>query len=94
MQVKPLVIDLGWGELKTALVALRDADFLAAGEAAAHRQRLVSQYVDAFRKVEAARHQEATSALKDLSARISNAVVTDKRAALTQRIDTQLAKLS
>jgi hypothetical protein len=46
---------------------------------------------DDLRKVEAARHQEATSALKDVSARISNAMVTDKRAALTQRIDAQLA---
>src|SRR5262249_38515869 len=65
MQIRPLVIDLGWGELKTALVTLRDADFVAAGDAAAYRQQLVSQYVDAFRKVEAARHQPARSALKE-----------------------------
>jgi hypothetical protein len=92
MQVRPLVIDLGWGELKTALATLKEADFVAPGEAAAHRQQLVSQYVDAFRKVEAGR--QARNALKDLSASISNAVATDRRAALDKLIDAQLAKLS
>src|SRR5438128_6518190 len=43
MLVKPLVIDLGWGRLKSELVKL---------EATAHRQTLVSQYAAAFRHVE------------------------------------------
>jgi hypothetical protein len=94
MQVRPLVIDLGWGELKTALVTLKDADFVAPVDAGTHRQRLVSQYVDAFRKVEAGRHQQANSALKDLSASISSAVAADKHAAINRLIDAQLAKLS
>jgi hypothetical protein len=94
MEVRPLVIDLGWGELKTALVTLKDADFVAPGDAGTHRQRLVSQYVDAFRKVEAGRHQQANSALKDLSASISSAVAADKHAAINRLIDAQLAKLS
>jgi hypothetical protein len=94
MQVKSLVIDLGWGELKTALVTLKDADFVAPGDAGTHRQRLVSQYVDAFRKVEAGRHQQANSALKDLSESISSAVAADKHAAINRLIDAQLAKLS
>jgi hypothetical protein len=94
MQVRPLVIDLGWGELKTALVTLKDADLVAAGDAGPHRQRLVSQYVDAFRKVEAGKHQQANSALKDLSTSISSAVITDTQAAINRLIDAQLAKLS
>jgi hypothetical protein len=71
MQVRPLVIDLGWGELKTAVVALKDPAALA-------------QYVDIFRSVEAGRHDQARSGLKDLAA---------KHATLNARIDAQLAKL-
>jgi hypothetical protein len=56
MQVRPLVIDLGWGELKTAVVALKDLTALA-------------QYVDVFRKVEAGSHEQARSGLKDLAAK-------------------------
>ena len=94
MMVKPLVIDLGWGELKSALVKLKDTAFVAPQTAAAHRQTLVNQYVDAFRKVEAGKHQQANSALKDLSTSISSAVVTDTQAAINRLIDAQLAKLS
>jgi len=72
MQVKPTVIDLGWGELKTAVIALKDPAVLA-------------QYVDVFRKVEAGKHEQARSGLKDLA---------EKHAALNKLIDTQLAKLS
>ena len=72
MQVRPVVIDLGWGELKTAIVALKDPAALA-------------QYVDIFRSVEAARHDQARSGLKDLAA---------KHATLNARIDAQLAKLA
>jgi len=56
MQVRPLVIDLGWGELKTAVVALKDA-------------AAVAQYVDVFRNVEAGRNDQARSGLKDLAAK-------------------------
>ena len=54
MQVRPIVIDLGWGELKTAVIALKDPTALA-------------QYVDVFRKVEAGRQEQARSGLKDLA---------------------------
>jgi hypothetical protein len=56
MQVRPLVIDLGWGELKTAVVALKDPAALA-------------QYVDVFRSMEAGRNDQARSGLKDLAAK-------------------------
>ncbi len=54
MQVRPIVIDLGWGELKTAVMALKDPSALA-------------QYVDVFRKVEAGKPEQARSGLKDLA---------------------------
>ena len=54
MQVRPIVIDLGWGELKTAVIALKDPAALA-------------QYVDVFRKVETGKHDQARSGLKDLA---------------------------
>jgi hypothetical protein len=94
MLVKPLVIDLGWGALKTALITLHDSDFAAAREAATRRQALVAQYVAAFRHVEVAKHDDARSSLKDLTANISSWVVTDKQAALSKMVDDQLAKLS
>jgi len=72
MQVRPVVIDLGWGELKTAVMALKDPAALA-------------QYVDVFRKVEAGKHDQARSGLKDLA---------EKHAALNKLVDAQLAKLS
>jgi len=56
MQVRPIVIDLGWGELKTAVMALKDPAALA-------------QYVDAFRKVEAGNHEQARGGLKELAAK-------------------------
>ena len=93
MFVKPLVIDLGWGTLKSALVNLQDSGFVAAASATAHRQTLVNQYVAAFRHVEAAALDEARSTLKDLAAKISVWVVSDQQGALGALVDAQLAKL-
>ena len=56
MQVRPIVIDLGWGELKTAVMALKDAAALG-------------QYVDVFRNVESGKLEQARSGLKDLAAK-------------------------
>ena len=94
MLVKPLVIDLGWGTLKSALVNLPDSGFVAPHEATAHRQTLVNQYVAAFRHVEAAALDEAKSTLNDLAANISAWVVTDQQGALSALVDGQLAKLA
>ena len=94
MLVKPLVIDLGWGTLKSALVNLPDSGFVAPHEPRAQRQTLVNQYVAAFRQVEAAALDEAKSTLKDLAANISAWVVTDQQAALSTLVDGQLAKLA
>jgi hypothetical protein len=94
MRVDPLVIDLGWGELKSALVNLKDSAFVAPHEAAEHRQTLVSQYVATFRHVEAGALDEAKSALKDLAADISARVVTGQQGVLGALVDGQRAKLA
>jgi hypothetical protein len=93
MLVKPLVIDLGWGTLKSALVNLHDSGFAAPHEAPAHRQTLVSQYVAAFRHAESASLDQARSALKDLASNISTWVVTGRQAELKTLVDGQIAKL-
>jgi hypothetical protein len=94
MFVKPLVIDLGWGALKSALVKLPDSGFAAGHEAAATRQALVNQYAASFRHVEAADLVAAKSTLKGLSTQISASVMDDQQAALKTLVDGQLAKLA
>jgi hypothetical protein len=94
MVVKPIVIDLGWGTLKSALVKLQDSAFVAPREAAANRQALVNQYVAAFRHVQSAALDEARSALKNLAAKISTSVATDQQGELRALVDGQLAKLA
>ena len=94
MLVKPRVIDLGWGRLRSALVNLRDAGFVAPHDAAAHRQALVDQYVATFRQVEAGAVDKAKSTFKELAASISKTVVSDQRGALAALVDGQLAKLA
>jgi hypothetical protein len=93
MLVQPRVIDLGWGTLKSALVNLKDAGFVAPQEAASHRQALMKQYVTAFRHVEAATLDQARSTLSDLAASIAAWVVTDQQGALKALVGGQLAKL-
>jgi len=94
MLVNPLIIDLGWGTLKSALVNLPDTGFVAPREATAHRQALMNQYVAAFRHVEAAALGEASSTLNDLAANISAWVATDQRGTLSALVDSQRAKLA
>ena len=94
MLVTPLVIDLGWGALKSALVKLQDTGFAAPQEAAVHRQALLNQYVAAFRHVEAAALDKGSSALKNLAASISSRIVSDQQGALHALVDGQLAKLA
>jgi len=94
MLVKPLVIDLGWGTLKSALVNLQDSSFVAPHEGTAHRQTLLNQYVAAFRRVEAAALDEARTTLNDLAVNVSAWVVSDQQGALSGLVDGQLAKLA
>ena len=94
MLVKPLVIDLGWGSLKSALVNLHDSGLVAPREATMHRKELVNQYVAAFRHVEAAALDDAKTTLKGLATNISAWVVTDQQSTLRALVDGQLAKLA
>jgi hypothetical protein len=93
MLVKPLVIDLGWGALKSALVKLPDSAFVAPQEAAARRKTLVNRYVAAFRYVEASALDHATDALNSLAANISAWVVNDQQGTLRELVESQRAKL-
>ena len=94
MLVKPLVIDLGWGKLKSALVNLPDSGFAAPREAAGNRKKLVEQYTTAFRHVEQAALGAAREALGSLSASVSASVASDDKAALRALIEGQAAKLA
>ena len=90
MLVKPSVIDLGWGRLKSALLNLPDAGFAAANA----RQLLLNQYVSAFRNLESGALDRAKTSLRDLAANVSALVVPDKQTDLKVFIDTQLKKIS
>ncbi len=94
MLVKPIVIELGWGDLKSALINLPDIAFATRQDAANQRKTLVSHYVAAFRKVEVAAYEDARITLKNLMANISAWVVTDKQVALKKLVDGQISKLS
>ena len=94
MLVKPLVIDLGWGQLKSALLKLPDASFARAGEAAPQRQMLVSQYIGVFEQVRAAAPGRARGALQNLAASISARMATEHQGPLMTLVEAQLAKLA
>jgi hypothetical protein len=94
MLVDPRVIDLGWGELKSAIVALKDTGFVAPEEAAVQRLWLLDQYVAAFRHVEAGARDKGATALKDLSTSLASRVTATDRAAMAKLVDAQLATLT
>ena len=94
MLVKPVLIDLGWGKIKSALINLPDSSFAARQNVGTQRQTLVNQYVAAFKKVEVEAYNEAGSMMRSLAADVSAWVVTDKRAALTAFVESQISKLS
>jgi hypothetical protein len=94
MLVRPLVIDLGWGTLRSALMNLGDSGFVAPQDASAQRQALVDQYIATFRQIEAGAVDEAKGTFKDLAANISKRLVTEQQGALAALVDGQLAKLA
>jgi hypothetical protein len=94
MLVKPLVIDLGWGILKSALLKLPDAGFVEPRAAKLQRQVLVNQYVAAFRQVESGALSEARTALSSLSTKISASVISEQLGSIQTLVDHQMAKLA
>jgi hypothetical protein len=93
MTVRPVVIGLGWGAIKTAIVGLKDTSFVMPREAAVHRDALLKMYVDAFRRVEAGPLAPARQALNDLGAAVASHVVAADQDAIRSAIDRQLAKI-
>ena len=94
MLVEPRVIDLGWGELKSAIVALKDTAFIASQEPAVQRLGLLDQYVAAFRQVEAGARDKGAALLNDLSTSVAGRVTPTDRAPIAKLVAAQLAKLS
>ncbi len=86
MRVDPAVIDLGWGALKSALIALPDAAFVAPGGAAAGRAALVDQYVAAFRHVERGAYAEARTTLDALKAHAAASLASDHQAPIASLV--------
>jgi hypothetical protein len=93
MSVRPLIIDLGWGKLRSALANLPNASFAASRDAAQIRKLLLHQYVAAFRHVEHGASEAAKSALKELAASITSHVVTEQQRAVASLVEGQRAKL-
>ncbi len=94
MRVDPRVIDLGWGEIKSAIVKLPDSSFVDPPGAAAARQGLVDQYVSVFRRLESGGTATATDALGDLSRRVAAVLVPEARPPLDALVAAQREKLS
>jgi hypothetical protein len=94
MRVDRRVIDLGWGELKSALINLKDESVGGAGDARARKEALVAEYTTAFRQVEAGTRDSAAATLKSLSKVVSDRVAPEAREAIVSRIEAQVAKLA
>ncbi|MEO8678525.1 MAG: twin-arginine translocation signal domain-containing protein [Vicinamibacterales bacterium] len=94
MRVKPIVIDLGWGHLKTALVKIADSGYAKPSNAATQRKALLDQYVTAFRKVEAGAYYDAQAALKTLGDTIAGSLAAGEQPALKKLVDEQMVKLA
>ena len=73
---------------------LQDFAFVSPQNAATERQKLVNQYVAAFRDVEVAAYDRPKSSLKGLAANISAWVVTSQQSALSTLVDGHISKLS
>jgi hypothetical protein len=93
MLVRPLIIDLGWGKLRSALANLPNAGFAASRDAAQMRKLLLDQYVAAFRHVERGASDAAKSALKELAASNASHVATEQQRAVAALVEGQRAKL-
>jgi len=93
MLVKPRVIDLGWGELRSGLVNLPDSGFVSQHDAAIQRRMLLGQYVGAFRKVETDVPAEASRTLKELGANVTAWLAPERQASVKALVDAQVVKL-
>ena len=93
MRVDPKVIDLGWGELKSAIAKLDDWAFLKSDSSKEQRQSLLDRYIAAFRALESGNHSGMQEALRGISGSLPAVVVPDARQKLSTLIEMQLAKI-
>ena len=93
MRVDPKVIDLGWGELKSAIANLDDKAFLKPDSAKTQRQALLARCLSAFRIVESGDRNGAQAALKTLSTGLPAAITPDARDKVSLLIGKQLGKI-
>ena len=84
MVVKPLVVDLGWGSLKSALMKLPEEP----------RRALITEYVALFRRVESGALGDAREALTALDANVSAIAPPADRSAITLIVNGLRAKLA
>ena len=84
MLVKPIVIDLGWGTLKSALMKLPDGP----------RAAVLAEYVAMFRHVEVGALAQARRALADLDAHVASTAPVEERRAIKTLVDGQMVKLT
>jgi hypothetical protein len=94
MHVDPKVIDLGWGRMKSAILNLKDSSFTTPADAAAHRQRLIAQFIDAFRQVERGAVSKGAEGLKALSASAASQIERGAAAELAALVDEQRGRLA
>lgn len=107
MLVDPLVIDLGWGQIKSGLNCasasicttapvsglLPDSGFLDPGSAPSTRGILLREYTTAFVHLEGGAYDKVKSDLQQLEKDINSFVAQPNATALTMLIDGQIAKL-
>ncbi|HYM22033.1 MAG TPA: hypothetical protein VEU08_02455, partial [Vicinamibacterales bacterium] len=84
MVVKPIVVDLGWGSLKSALMKLPEEP----------RRALITEYVALFRRVESGALGDAREALTALDAHVSAIAPPADRSAITLIVNGLRAKLA
>ena len=94
MKVDPRVIDLGWGELKTAILGLEDNAFAKPAEAATARTALLQQFTKAFREVERGSPATSTGTLKALSTSLGAQVTPGAKTAVLAKLDAVAGKLA
>ena len=92
MRVDPGLIDLGWGELKSAIATLDDKAFTKPDAPKQQRQALLDRYTAAFRALESGDRAKSREALKGLSTSLSSTISPDAAGKVAALIDNQLSK--
>ncbi len=93
LRVKPLTIDLGWGELKSSLANLGDNAFNQPADAATTRKALLDEYRSVFKHVETGDIAAAKPALQQLAERFGAKIAASAQAGPRRRMEAQIAKL-